>query len=144
MCAEEKLRAIELFERLQTEFPNLVMEIRREAPDDDVDVTIRQQAGLAFDVYLNLQNHDELYLGAGAFWCSWFPSSKPAIAKNYHNAVTGVLSGRDRVVEYVRRCRAVGADLQTPHGDGWKTIARSRANLLPLSWFSEKRVLINK
>jgi len=144
MSDETKQSAIELFERLQAEFPQLVMEISREDPDVEASVTIRQQTGLAFDVYLNLQNDDELHLCAGKFWCSWFPLSKPAIVQNYHDAVAGILSGRNRVVEYVRRCRAVGADLQTQHENGWETVAKSRGSLLPVIWFSEKRILINK
>ena len=133
-----------VFEKLQAEFPHLAMNSDAADPYVEVSYTIPMQSGLAFDVNLNLQNDDELYLCVGAFWCSWFPLSKPNVLQQFHDAVAGVLAGRNRIVEYVRWGRILGADLQEPHESGWKTIARSSGALLPVSWFSKRRFLINK
>lgn len=143
MCDGTKQQALEVFQKLQTEFPHLAMNIDSADSDVEVSYTIPQQIGLAFDVQLNLQNDDELYLTVGAFWCSWFPISKPDVLKRYHDAVAGILAGRNRIVEYVRWGRIVGADLQVPHACGWKTIASSRGALLPVSLFSQRRFLVN-
>jgi len=144
MSVETKRCALELFEELRAEFPHLVMEFDPATSHVEVSFTIQQQPGLAFDVHLNLQNDDELHLCAGAFWCSWFPSSKTDVVQKYHDAVAGILAGRNRIVEYVRWGRILGADLQESRGSGWKTIARSRGALLPVSWFSQRRFLVNK
>jgi len=144
MSAEVVKRALDMFKQIQAEFPDLLM--KSDPPDTSVElsVTIPKQPGLAFEINLKLQNDDELHLCAGAFWCSWFPSPKSDVVQKYHDAVVGLLVGQNRIVEYIRREKAVGADLQAPHENGWKTIARSRCGLLPMSWFSEKHVLSNK
>jgi hypothetical protein len=144
MSTETKRLALELFEELRAEFPHLLMELDPDDADVEVSFTIPQQSGLAFDVHVNLQNDDELHLCAGAFWCSWFPSSKTDVVQRFHDAVAGVLTGRNRIVEYARWGRIVGADLQESHGNRWKTIARSRRGLLPVLWFSEKRFRVNE
>jgi hypothetical protein len=114
-------------------------------PNVDVSVQIPAQPELGFEVNLNLQNADELHLAAAEmFWCSWFPSSDPAVRERYREAVTGLLSGQHRIVEYWRFGRPVKADLQAPSAQGWRTIARSRRGLFPVSWGAEKRVLRNR
>jgi hypothetical protein len=98
MSVETKRQALELFEKLQAEFPHLAMNIDPADSYVELSYTMPQQTGLAFDVHLNLQNDDELHLCVGAFWCSWFPLSKPDVVQKYHNAVAGVLAGRNRIV----------------------------------------------
>lgn len=143
MSDETKRHALRLFERIQAEFPALLMKINPNHPYVEVSVEVPRQTGLAFEIELNLQNDDELHLCVGEFWCSWFPSSDPQVVHRYLDAVTGVLAGRNRIVEYVRWGRVQGADLQAPDGGGWKTIARSSHGLLPVSWGATRRVLRN-
>ena len=143
MTDATKQDALRLFEELQAELPHLVMHINPNNTDVEVSVDVPQQPGLAFDIHLNLQNGDERHLEVGAFWCSWFPSSDPEVVRKYHDAVTGVLTRRNRIVEYVRWGRTAGADLEAPDSDGWKTIAKSRQGLFPVSWGATRRVVRN-
>lgn len=144
MSEETKRNAQLLFEALQAEFPHLLMRIKQGVPEVDVEAEILRQPGLAFDVHLASWNDDELYLGVGEFWGSWFPSTRVGVVQKYRNAVSGLLSGRNRIVEYVRWGRFIGADLQALTGTGWKTIYCSRGGLLPVSWRSTERILRNE
>lgn len=144
MNEEFKREALKLFEGIQAAFPHLTMQVSSSDPHLAVSVEALRQPGLDFDVFMNLQNVDELHLCAGEFWCSWFPSSNPSRIKDYREAVVGVLSGSCQIVEFIRWGRAVGADLQAPGPDGWKTVARRRCGLFPRKWFAHARVLRNR
>jgi hypothetical protein len=96
------------------------------------------EPGLAFAVNLNL-----LHLSAGHFWFEWFPCTKPDVVAAYAEAVSGVLSGTFRIVEYYRWRRVVQVDLQRPAGAGWKTIATTNPDLLFL-WRTKTKVLQNR
>jgi hypothetical protein len=144
MTSSRKQEALELFAAIQAEFPSLRMNVDLTDPRIDVSVEILRQVGLRFDVYLNLQNDDELHLAAGeAFWSSWFPSSDREVRERYRHAVAGLLAGRNRIVEYRRWGKPVIADLQAPGAGGWETIAHSMHGLLPVSWGARKRILRN-
>ena len=140
-----KQQALALFEGLRAEFPLLRIDIK---PVDayllEITVDIPQQPGLDFDVHLNLQNDDELYLCVSdSFRCSWFPSSEPAVTERYRDAVIGVLSGRYRILEYVRRGQVIGSDLEAPTGSGWTKVATSRQGLLPFTFGAKTQALQN-
>jgi hypothetical protein len=133
---------VALFQELQAAFRNLEMDLQREDPHLDVSMDIPQQPGLGFFVNVNLQG-DELHLTAGHFWLEWFPCTDPAIVAQYREAVTGVLSGRFRIVEHYIGDRAVKAQLQRPEGETWQTIG-TWANLgMFLPWPRRRRVLQN-
>jgi len=95
-------------------------------------MSIPRQPGLLFDVQLNLQNIDELHLNASALWVSWFPCTKPQIVEEYFEAVSGLLSGRFRILEHWRGTRVVRAELQRPSQEGWRTIASRHP--ITLAW----------
>jgi hypothetical protein len=106
----------------------------------DVAMDIPAQPGLLFRVGLNLQNLDELHLNASALWVEWFPCTKPERVEQYFEAVSGLLSGRFRILEYWRGKRPVKAKLQAPRNGRWKTIARWSV-LLSIPW-PPKRVKV--
>lgn len=111
-----------LFHELRTAFPTLRMNLELEHPQLDLNMDIPQQAGLAFDVNLNLQG-DELHLSTGSFWLEWFPCTKPEIRELYQDAVIGLLAGRYRIVEHYLGGWAVKAQLQRPTSEAaWQTI----------------------
>ena len=99
----------------------------------DLAMNIPPQPGLLFDVSLNLQNLDELHLTASALWVEWFPCTKPDRVEQYFEAVSGLLSGRFRILEHWRGKRPVKAELQTPIGTAWKTVTGS-SDLLSVPW----------
>ena len=134
---------LSLFDGIRQSFPALTMHLHLEHPQVDLLMEVRKQAGLAFDVTLNLQG-DELHLTAGgAFWLEWFPCTDPDVSARYHDAVIGVLSGRYRIVESAIGTRVVKARLQRPHRNGWRTTGTwsNLGSLLP--WPRTTRILQN-
>jgi len=139
--------ALGLFEDLRSMLPGLHVAINPEDPNVEISVEIPQQPGLAFAVHLNFQNRDELHLGAGDFWGSWFPSSDHDVIERYREAVLGVISGQYRIVEYRRWGSRARAILQAPRPEGWHTVAKSARGvlaLLPFRWGESERILQNE
>lgn len=115
--------AVSTFERIRAAFPALAMNVDLHPKHVDLAMHIPAQSGLLFDVYLNLQNLDELHLEASALWSEWFPCTDPDRVDKYFRAVSGLLSGQFRILEHWRGNRPVKAKLQSPRHGGWKTIA---------------------
>lgn len=115
--------ALRTFERLREAFPALEMTLVREPEYVDLEMEIPAQPGLDFEVHLDLQNVDELHVVAGALWVEWFPCTQPGVADLFFEAVSGLLSGRFRIVEHRRGSRPVKAELQRPAGETWETLA---------------------
>lgn len=114
--------AVSTFERIRAAFPSLAMNLDLHPKHVDLAMDIPVQPGLSFRVHLNLQNCDELHLNASALWVEWFPCTKPEKVDAYFEAVSGLLSGKFRILERWRGKRAVKASLQRPKNGGWKTI----------------------
>jgi len=104
-----------------------------EQPDVPVELSIclPEQAGLKYEVLLNLQNRDELHFSVEHFWLEWFPCTNPDRVAAYVAAVSGFLSGRSRVFERYRGKKCVSAELQVPEGDTWRAIGRTSHFSLP-------------
>jgi hypothetical protein len=134
---------VRFFEGIRDAFPHLTMDLGLSPKEVDLDLNIPQQEGLAFPVYVNLQNEDELHLCVGAFWVEWFPCHKAHIRAMFLEAVSGILSGKDRILEYSRGGRAYKAQLQEPLNGGWQTIATWSTWHLPLPFCRTIRVLQN-
>jgi hypothetical protein len=75
-------------------------------------------------VNINLQNCDELHLSVSRFWVEWFACGKQQVFDSFVEAVTGIISGRVRILESYVLGNAAAARLQLPteHGN-WKTSA---------------------
>jgi hypothetical protein len=114
--------ALSTIERLRAEFPALSMEFDLQPEGVDLAVDIPVQAGLSFPVFLNLQNLDELCVQTSSLNVSWFPCTNPQNVEKYWEAVSGLLSGRFRILQHWRGKRVVKAELQQPTDEGWKTI----------------------
>ena len=125
--------ALATFERIRAAFPALTMNLEERPKHVDLAMDIPAQPGLLFGVWLNLQNLDELHLNASALWVEWFPCTKPDRVEQYFEAVTGLLSGRFRILEHWRGKRPVKAELQAPTGTAWRTVAGS-SHLLSVPW----------
>ena len=132
------------FEQIQRKFPALKMRIHTDQPVE-LCMDIPKQNGLNFDVHLNLQNIDQLHLSAGNFWCEWCPCTLKERVEQYIDAVSGLLSGKYRILEHYRGKKAVKAEFQVPENDEWKTI-RIRVwltSLLPFPWVKNDSILQN-
>ncbi|MBO2646361.1 hypothetical protein [Shewanella algae] len=114
--------ARETFERIKAANPHLKMEIEESPEYVDLAMKIKKQTGLDFDVYLNLQNDDELHLQFDPFWGEWFPCTESARVSEYEAAVNGVLSGAYRTKIINRRGSPVKALLQAPSVNEWSTV----------------------
>jgi hypothetical protein len=116
-----------------------------ENTDDPVEIslTVPRQDGLKHELWLALQNEDELHLQVGNFWLEWFPCTKPDRTRAYIDAVSGFISGDYRVLEYFRGDDCIKAKLQMPDADGWRTIGTWSKLWLPSFNSTTQRVVAN-
>ena len=68
--------ALATFGSIRTAFPAFTMNLDLTPEHVDIAMDIPIQAGLLFDVSLNLQNRDELHLNASALWVEWFRTQR--------------------------------------------------------------------
>ncbi len=133
---------------------NAIAEILAKYPDvetvEDADipvelsVTVPLQSGVQHEIWLALQNGDELTLGVGHFQCEWFPCTNAERVDEFVQAVTGWLSGRFRILEHYRGSRCVEAQLQAPDGGDWRTLATWSMLWLPIPFTKTYRVITNE
>jgi hypothetical protein len=90
-----------------------------------------------------LQPLDERHFLVEHLVLRWFPCTDPARVAEFIDAVSGVLSGRYRVLEQLRFGRCLKAELQAPEGEGWKTLAGRSFIHLPVPGFRTFRELRN-
>ena len=105
-----------VFSEVRESFPELAMR-DSESEDGEPQLDISAQDGLVFDVALYVYG-DVLNLRAGQFWGEWLPCSRAQVVSEYTDAVSGLLSGRYRIVEHSRRGKIFKAVLQRPAGSG--------------------------
>ena len=118
---------------IANQFPHL-MSVEDENGQVEISITYPVQLGLKQEVWLALQNNDELHLSAGNFWLEWFPCTKPEKVQSYVESVTGFLSGRYRIWEHYRGGKCVMAELQEPAADAWNTVGTWSQLCLPWPW----------
>jgi hypothetical protein len=134
--------AIKLFDRIRAAHPGLHMILDTNPQHVDLEMMIPVQEGLPFRVSLTLQG-DELHLRAGDhFWVEWFPCHATDVVNRYSDAVSGLLTGRYRIVESFRRGKAVRAELQGQEEDGWKVLTAWSRLHVPLPRRTTERILM--
>ena len=135
--------AEQVFEDIRAAHATLAMTIARDCGAIELEMVIKAQPGLEFDVTLYLDNEDELGLGAGELWVTWFPCTRPEVVRQYREAVDGLLSGRFRILEYRRWGSVVKAYLQRPHDGSWQNVHR-HVHSWPFTWLcTDVRALQN-
>ena len=135
--------ARDVFAEIAKRFPLLKMVENHDDPVE-ISITIPVQPGLSHNVWLCLQNCDELGFSVGRFYCEWFPCTKSDRVEKYLDAVTGFLSGKYRIVEHYRGVKCYRAVLQKPEGAGWRTIANWATIWSPLSFKKVVKELQNQ
>lgn len=110
------------FDEIKLRFPTLHF-VEDEGEPVEISITIPAQPGLTHEVWLCLQNRDELHFAVGKFQVGWFPCTRPERVKLYLAGVTGFLAGEYRVLEHYRGATCVKAQLQAPEGSGWRTVS---------------------
>ena len=122
-----------VFAEIATRFPSLKM-VENQGEPVEISITMPVQTGLFHEVWLCLQNLDELGFSAGHFYVEWFPCTKSDRVERYLDAVTGFLSGKYRILEQYRGATCYRAKLQKPEGNRWSTIANWSTISIPLSF----------
>ncbi len=136
-------RFTEAVEIVRRRFPSLRLAVTYEHPHVHAAAELPAQPGLLFDVTIDLQNQDELHLGAGALWAEWFPCGEQEVFDGFIEAVLGLLSGDFRILEYRVGSTTTRAELQRPSDRGWQTLATYR-KLCLLPWRRSTRVMQNR
>lgn len=124
--------ARKVFERIKDGNPHLKMEIENNTEHLELAMHIEKQRGLDFDVYLSLQNNDELHLQFQPFWGEWYPCTESKCVSEYESVVNGVLSGDFRAKVINRRGEHVKVILQAPSENEWFTVFKWVKFHLPL------------
>ena len=123
--ATAELNARRVFDRLQRDFAHLEF-ISEESEGEDgpeIEIRIPEQSGLAFQIWLNLTNSDELVLSTDGFGCEWFPCNEDWVVERYYEAVSGLLDGTNRIVEFRAGKNGVRKSyLERSEGDDWHRI----------------------
>lgn len=125
-----------LFRNMAEEF-SLRIE-KREGDPVELSMDLPSQEGLKYDIWLCLQNDDEIWFCVGdLFTCSMFPYSE--VKKKFSNYLRGALSGAYRIVTYTwtRSTRPSISELQRPTTDGWETIY-TYSNTLGLAYLFKR------
>ena len=122
-----------VFAEIAKRFPYLNMVENRDIPVE-IGITMSVQPGLSHEVWLCLQNRDELGFSAGHLHVEFFPCTKPDRVEKYVDAVSGFLSGKYRILEHYRGTKCYWAQLQKPEGGRWSTIANWATIWIPLSF----------
>lgn len=104
-------------------FPNLTIKINEEDPNVDIMMDIPKQQGLDFDINLNLQNIDELHLSVDKLWMCWFPCTVEENKAGFIDTVTGLITGKYRILETLRGESIVKAELQFQENGEWISIS---------------------
>ena len=131
--------AREVLDEIRESFPDLEMRYS-ESHIGEPELEIPSQPGLLFDVALYLYG-DVLNMCAGSFWGEWFPCRDSEVVSRYIDAVSGVIAGEYRIVEYTRNGRTLKALLQRPKGDGWENISRHYHGFY-LPWMRKEKLIL--
>lgn len=122
---------MEALRNVQSLHPKLVMQIDENNPNVDINMDIPVQSGLDFDINLNLQNIDELHLSVGKLWMCWFPCTEVENSRDFVQTISGLIKGRYRILETIKRGKVVKAQLQYQQNGSW--VSRS-SGLLTFSF----------
>lgn len=132
-----------LFEELKRENSHLFMQMDENHKMVDIAMEIPVQEGLKIHLHLNLQNEDELHLSTENIWCMWFPIGDET-KRIFKQAVSGLINGTYRIVEFKRRGVTRKSYLQSLENDKWITIykhyAKTSIPFLPY----EKVITVNQ
>jgi len=129
---DTKLTPIDGFRRavdgVRRAFPSLRIHVQVDEgnPFVEASASLPPQPGLEFGVGFSLQSRDELHLNVGTtnLRVEWFPCTEPAVVDTFVDAVSGILSGRYRIVERSIGDHVVSVQLQRPLApDRWARVA---------------------
>ena len=132
-----------LFREIQSEFPDILMEINEEPNHVELNMDIPKQKGVSHPINLNLQNKDELHFSVSNFWCEWFPCTNHEIVAKFKDIDIGYLSGKYRILEYYKGNKTYKAEFQIPQNEEWSTIARWSRFSWPIYIKRTQRIIKN-
>jgi hypothetical protein len=130
-------------DRIKRSFPDVEVNVTFDHPELDGVIDIPEQSNLAFPLHINLQNNDEFHLQVSGLWASWFPIDRDEVFDRFVRAIHGLLSGRNRIVEYCLGRWTIRAVLEEPDRAGWKAVAWSSNLGVLIPWPRSRRVIQN-
>lgn len=127
---------------LEERFPSLVIE---ESPwNYDRGVVLAAQPGLDFRIHVGLDNFDELQIRVGEFCSEWFPCGEQEQFDRFVLALTGLISGRNRIVEKRIFGMYISSNLESPTASGrWNRLGRHSVLLGFIPWPRTVRIIRN-
>jgi hypothetical protein len=132
------------FKKIKDLFPNLAMTIDSNDKRVMISMIIPKQPGLDFEIYLNLQNKDELHICTDDIWCQFFPINSQDVLDSFNDAVQGLIEGRYRILQLCKRNKVFKSALQKPSSNSWITIYNHfHKIILPWTRLDEK-IIQNK
>jgi|SRR5580704_1946900 hypothetical protein len=142
--ADTETIAREVFAEIAKRFPSLQM-VESHGEPVEISITMPVQPGLSYEIWLCLQNRDELGFKVDRhFYNEFFPCTKPDRVEAYLDAVTGFLSGKYRILEHHRGTKCYWARLQKPENGGWRTIGNWATLWIPLWHMKTVKELRNR
>lgn len=136
-CTLARKNAEDSFAKIFARFPNLQV-IKNKDDPVEISYTLPVQDGLKYEVWLCLQNNDELHLQVENFWVGWFSCAYEEIVQKYEDAVIKFLLGESRIVEYYNGKRCAKAIFQRFENGEWVSGATSRHGLAALGFWKKK------
>ena len=129
--------ALEAFKKIKATFPSLIVDLKTETDDLDVELemNIEIQEGLDFGIYLNFQNKDQLHLWSNIISLEYFPAEDPEITQKFIDVVIGIISGRYRILQKIRNSIPYTSYLQKMEDEIWITIYTHHKKY-KLSWLN--------
>ncbi len=133
--------AADSFKEIQGLFPDLIMNINYNDKNVVLSMNIPKQDGLDFDIYLNLQNEDELHISTSYIWCRLFPADSPELAETFISAVKGLITGNYRILQFIRKGKVYKSFLQQQRNNDWITIYK-QINKFVFPWTRLVQIVI--
>jgi len=141
-CLDYTPEAEAIFRRIADDFG---LEIIKKSNDPvELSMTIPKQPGLNANIWLCLQNLDELWIGIDDFVFSVFPFEK--VVADFEVYVRGLLSAEFRIrrTVHIRTGATISARLEKLEGGKWKTASSYGRFSLPFQKTREELFFIRE
>tara|TARA_R110001592_G_scaffold239559_3_gene499504 strand:+ start:593 stop:1063 length:471 start_codon:yes stop_codon:yes gene_type:complete len=132
------------FKKIQSYFPEMIMNMDYKHKHVELSMDIPKQNGLDFEINLNLQNDDELHISTDYIWCQLFSAESDELVDMFYESVLGIIKGEYRILQFVKNDKVYKSFLQKPNGEEWETIYRGHERIR-MPWIKvQENIIQNK
>jgi hypothetical protein len=132
----------QLIQDISNKHPGLKIERDEHSPVESAFV-IPVQDGLKHQIWLGLQNVDELHLVIGELWVDWFPCFDTKNQIVFVDAVNGFIAGTYRVVQHFKHDKYIGGELQKLNGSIWENKNSHAIMQFSLPWTKTQTTILS-